>query len=37
MDRRVEDLEDKLNLALDEAEVLRSKVQRLESLNASQR
>jgi len=35
MERRVEDLEDKLNSALDEAEVLRSKVQRLESLNSS--
>lgn len=35
MDRRVEDLEDKLNATQDEAEVLRSKVTRLESLNAS--
>jgi len=37
MEKRVEDLEDKLNSTQDEAEVLRSKVARLESLNSSQR
>lgn len=37
MEQRVEDLEDKLNAAQDEAEILRTKVTRLESLNQSQR
>lgn len=37
MERRVEDLEDKLNTTQDEAELLRSKVTRLEGLNQSQR
>jgi TolA-binding protein len=37
MERKVEDLEDKLNSTQDEAEELRSKVNRLESLNQSQR
>ena len=37
MERRIEDLEDKLNSAQDEAEEMRSKSKRLESLNHSQR
>ena len=37
MERRIEDMEDKLNNAQDAAEEGRAKVQRLESLNNSQR
>ena len=37
MERRIEDLEDKLNSAQDEAEEMRSKAVRLENLNHSQR
>ena len=35
MERRIEDLEDKLNQAQDEAEEMRGKASRLESLNHS--
>ena len=37
MNKAVEDLEDKLNSALDEAEEMRSKSEQLEKLNQSQR
>ena len=37
MNKTVEDLEDKLNSALDEAEEMRSKSEQLEKLNQSQR
>ena len=37
MNKAVEDLEDKLNNALDEAEEMRSKSEQLEKLNQSQR
>ena len=37
MNKAVEDLEDKLHNALDEAEEMRSKSEQLEKLNQSQR
>ena len=37
MNKAVEDLEDKLHSALDEAEEMRSKSEQLEKLNQSQR